>query len=1325
MKDPAHFSKTERRLHQCSKCRIGTWNVVSLALHMVLVIDFAVAQRLDILCMQEVRLSGDNLLSAQALARKHHWHLHVSDPVFDASGRVTSGVGFLARWPLKVFDNPPLIIPDEYAESFPPGTLDCGRVIWAKVHRPGTRPFELVNMYLHAADSTAANALGKAVMLTAAARGEDRILLGDWNRTPFQEPAAPALASGCMRAADDLVGLETIQSTRSLHAGRYIDYALYQGNVVLTSREQHTHLSGCFDHDLIVYELASQAIEPVYRMPSAPPIRETEKVTADLWDAVWENEHQCFHDAIAAKDADAAWKSLSRAAETALGVESKHLGLRASPSCPVQAPLQHQASPDPESVPLRKLKRFHRRLEQFHRSVAEPALARKIKRQAVALARAYPPLENLDVYADASLIKVADLIRDLRTDAGSRRIHAWMHKMENDDQAFFKWVKSAGAHDACKSCPDDDTSPCHPQQRADQIAADLHKLWRNGVRKDVADLALFMAWIPNGGFHCDEIHMHALALVKAVRKAAHTASSTDAWKADHWLLLPLAFFEKLAQVWQLVLDGASLPEAWLHIRCVLIPKPDGSGLRPLSIAALAWRAGATVILQQLVPWIETWAHSGIVGGLKGRSAEEIHDLLQSAICNALQTGTPLSGCKLDLKKCFDFVHSQQGIDVLVSFGLPQNVAKALGEFYTLQRRWIQHDNCMAKDAIAPLNSLLQGCPFSCLILAGLMTVWVQEVTSKVPEAQIGIFVDDRTIWTEHAEPDAILDRVMDAAAVVDDAMGWQLHPDKGEMFATRPRERKALLRLVRRIGPVNNQFKLLGVRYNTTRAHRTPQESKWQPLVKARLRRLATASRSFFRRAKAVRSLVIPCFAFTGAWTRPPKRTITAWQNSIERAVTGGIFTSRSRFLTWTARLGRSLDPQFALDFACLRHELWRCKRNAAGRTVPANSPARLHEVCTAWNWQQLSLGRFRTQHGILDLSWDGKAEIARQARIGWETSLWKSEPRAADRATQQASRHAHPCFQGHFDWIHGGGGKTVLATALAAAYDHRLYEKVLQHPIVCMCGMADPTRRHLAWSCPHFEHPYNLRLPRTGAEEGLLVPLVRLPPLLPDRPAALVVDISNALRAAQSAPGLPVLCATDGGSASLELPTDLSVRRAGYGIAFASFTHGDTVPGVDQTSFAAENWAIYMLSVAARDAAVPVIVAIDNTGTVGCTQKALAGQHLFAHAAALWNAVRTNLPSGSAVFWVPSHDKKEDWAPPQWLQAEGLTAERVRYLNDQADIKASDHARSALRGLRTYNVAVQCAIEWEHAALRRMHHSAVTLREHLNFDAAILHSQH
>ena len=58
--------------------------------------------------------------------------------------------------------------------------------------------------------------------------------------------------------------------------------------------------------------------------------------------------------------------------------------------------------------------------------------------------------------------------------------------------------------------------------------------------------------------------------------------------------------------------------------CALLPKPDG-GVRPLTIASVYWRIGASALARKLDAWAAEWA--SLVGGLLQRSGEYLHGQL--------------------------------------------------------------------------------------------------------------------------------------------------------------------------------------------------------------------------------------------------------------------------------------------------------------------------------------------------------------------------------------------------------------------------------------------------------------------------------------------------------------------------------------------------------------------------------------------------------------------------------------------------------------------------------------------------------------------------
>ena len=100
-----------------------------------------------------------------------------------------------------------------------------------------------------------------------------------------------------------------------------------------------------------------------------------------------------------------------------------------------------------------------------------------------------------------------------------------------------------------------------------------------------------------------------------------------------------------------------------------------------------------------------------------------------------------------MKKCFDTVDAFQAIELWKCWGAPRGVARVLGEFYERHERWVECRGAVATRPIKPVRALLQGCPASALLLAAIMSVWVVAVKKRVPDINVGGFLDDRILWT--------------------------------------------------------------------------------------------------------------------------------------------------------------------------------------------------------------------------------------------------------------------------------------------------------------------------------------------------------------------------------------------------------------------------------------------------------------------------------------------------------------------------------------------------------------------------------------------------
>ncbi|CAE7271763.1 unnamed protein product, partial [Symbiodinium sp. CCMP2456] len=221
--------------------------------------------------------------------------------------RVHYGTAILSRLPVMPF-------------ALPEGLLPVGRGSAVRLHRPVGRPIILLNLYLPAASEALAAKLLDDVFSFAAARGDETILLGDFNLPPDRAPIADARAAGFWRLADETVeGDIPLRPTRrdehGQPTGRCVDFALSTVGVPALDRQQ---APGPADHDLVSYSFS--LAKDIRELPRAPARRrlpaDLPPVTAEAWEQAWAQHDVAFDQALHSSDVDAAWVLLSHAAES-------------------------------------------------------------------------------------------------------------------------------------------------------------------------------------------------------------------------------------------------------------------------------------------------------------------------------------------------------------------------------------------------------------------------------------------------------------------------------------------------------------------------------------------------------------------------------------------------------------------------------------------------------------------------------------------------------------------------------------------------------------------------------------------------------------------------------------------------------------------------------------------------------------------------------------------------------------------------------------------------------------------------------------------------
>jgi endonuclease/exonuclease/phosphatase family metal-dependent hydrolase len=590
--------------------RIGTLNVQGLAYKLSSVLALALTLQLDILCLQETNLTIHSIPSAQLAAASAGWNLVCSSPSYNKAERGYAGVAFLSRWPLQML---------EQASG-----IDTARWMTIRGHRPNSPPFELTNLYLHSGDKRAAAHLAASILESCLTRGNDSILIGDWNLTPREEPIFSSVLSGAVHLGDDILGPDVEISTR--HGGRHIDYCLHTVNFAPFHRGQETG-----DHDLVFFGFQIGRLEPCFRKNPFAKLQLQEAVSEEEWIRLFDGNSFFHH---LHDDLDEAWSVLSNTAFMALKPKTGSGKVKGDVSCPVQVPLNHKKASSLMSFKERKLTRLSRLLREFQLQASlgkfDFRLHNNLWRRWNDLCPHFERLRVLDFSHPDSLDLIRQCLEEENAGVRSRRLTSWKNRLQNSDPQLFSWLRRQP-----QKADEPAGVPIHPQQKVEHHQNIWKQLWNPPSVRSVDEVQPWLATLPPGVFQ-DSLSFTGGMLRELTFKKKDKAHGADGWRPSEWLLLPNAFFDHLALLWTRCLQLGRVPTPWLHIRCVLIPKEDGS-LWPISVTSIAWRVGMSAILQNLQPWIESWLPSYLLGGLKNRGIRETHEQLHAEIfgCSSL------------------------------------------------------------------------------------------------------------------------------------------------------------------------------------------------------------------------------------------------------------------------------------------------------------------------------------------------------------------------------------------------------------------------------------------------------------------------------------------------------------------------------------------------------------------------------------------------------------------------------------------------------------------------------------------------------------------
>ena len=272
-------------------------------------------------------------------------------------------------------------------------------------------------------------------------------------------------------------------------------------------------------------------------------------------------------------------------------------------------------------------------------------------------------------------------------------------------------------------------------------------------------------------------------LMKRARLQRRKAAGIDAWSPSDLARLPQSWFAALARVWNVVLETGSVPPVWAHVRMVGIDKNDGTtDKRGLGIATIVWRLGLSEIMTMHRSCVQDWLNPGIRSG-PGRQMDDIIENLFDDLFAAEEEGKDVLGAKIDIAKFFDRCTPARACLILERLGISLDLTTVIMDFYRQLRIWVQVGQVTAREAIAPLRCLLQGCPGSMLLAIAEMHVWATAINMQHPQVDISCFVDDRLFRACGEDARIVVQNAVATTQRYDHDAGWTWNT-KGEVWTT-------------------------------------------------------------------------------------------------------------------------------------------------------------------------------------------------------------------------------------------------------------------------------------------------------------------------------------------------------------------------------------------------------------------------------------------------------------------------------------------------------------------------------------------------------------
>lgn len=230
-------------------------------------------------------------------------------------------------------------------------------------------------------------------------------------------------------------------------------------------------------------------------------------------------------------------------------------------------------------------------------------------------------------------------------------------------------------------------------------------------------------------------------------KKIKSASGIDGIDFEIVKNLPLKFKLLLLDIYNLMYQKNNYPQSWKESFIHFIKKPDGNGLRPISLTSCLCKLFETLIKNRLQWWAESrnLLPSSQFGFRKGKSCLDNITNLTLKVDEAFSQKKEVLAAFLDVQGAFDNVSIDILLAKLASFGCSTNLIKFV--------KFISHERLIfSADSGDEFSVAYKGVPQGGVLSPLLFILYVANITDGMQKTvHVSQFADDIAIYLKIAK----------------------------------------------------------------------------------------------------------------------------------------------------------------------------------------------------------------------------------------------------------------------------------------------------------------------------------------------------------------------------------------------------------------------------------------------------------------------------------------------------------------------------------------------------------------------------------------------